>query len=559
MLVAEAIVKILESEGVDVAFGIPGASINPVYKYLARSKKIRHYTARHEEGAAHAADGYARATGKIACCLTTSGPGATNLVTGLYTAQIDSIPMVAITGQNSRTQLGREAFQCVDIVSTVRPFVKSAWCITEPSRTPSILREAFRLARSGRPGPVLVDLPLDVQNTDIPYNPELDFPLPWEKPKPQLKNIEKAVEMILSSKSPIILAGGGVIISEGTEELVRFAEYLAIPVVTTYMGKGCVPPDHPLYCGQVGIQCNTPFGNKAFLEADLVVGIGCRFNDRHTGKIEAYSKERKFIHIDIEPTQIGRIISTELGIVADAKLALSALLEVAQSKTRKREARGWVAEIPRLRKQMERSLEFDNIPVKPQRVFHEINELLSSDTIFTVGCGLVQIWSGQYQKIRRPRHYLPSGGAGTLGYEIPAAIGAKIGRPDARVCAVVGDGGFTFQGEALAMACQYGIPIIVIIVNNGYLGLIRQNQKHHSFEYGVDLWYGNQMIDFVRVGEGYGAVGERVTKPDEIRPALERALRSNGPYLIDIVVERSAACCMGSTIDAIQEYECCAG
>lgn len=331
MLVAEVLIKILESEGVEAAFGIPGASITPVYKYLARSEKIRHYTARHEEGAAHAADGYTRASGKIACCIVTSGPGATNLVTGLYNAQIDSIPMVAITGQNTRSQLGKEAFQCVDIVSTVRPYVKGAWCITEPARAPGIIREAFRVARSGRPGPVLIDLPLDVQTTDIPYDPELDAPLPWDKPKPHPRQIEKAVEMILASKSPIILAGGGVIIAGATRELLELAEYLSLPVVTTYMGKGSMPPDHPLYCGQVGIQCNTPFGNKAFLESDLVLGIGCRFNDRHTGNVDIYTRGRKFIHIDIEPTQIGRIVSTDLGIVADARLALAALLEVAKA------------------------------------------------------------------------------------------------------------------------------------------------------------------------------------------------------------------------------------
>lgn len=555
MLVAEVLVKIMESEGVEAAFGIPGASITPVYKYLA-SSKIKHYTARHEEGAAHAADGYTRASGKIACCLTTSGPGATNLVTGLYNAQIDSVPMVAITGQNTRSQLGKEAFQCVDIVSTVRPYVKGAWCVTEPARAPGIFREAFRLARSGRPGPVLIDLPLDVQTTDIPYDPDLDAPLTWDKPRSNPKQIEKAVEMILAARSPIILAGGGVIAAGATKELLDFADYLSLPVVTTYMGKGSIPPDHPLYCGQVGIQCNTPFGNKAFLESDLVLGIGCRFNDRHTGNLDVYTRGRKFIHIDIEPTQIGRVVSPDLGIVADAKQALAALLEAARAKTGKRAPRGWVAGIPELREKYERRLQFDDIPIKPQRVFHEINELLGKDTIFTAGCGVVQIWSGQFQKIWRPRYYLPSGGAGTLGYEIPAAVGAKIANPDARVCAIVGDGGFTFQGEALAMACQYGVPIIVVIVNNGYLGLIRQNQaQNYGYEYAVDLWYGEGKIDFVQVAAGYGAKGERVTRPEEIRPALERAMNAGVPYVLDIVVERTTLCSMGTSIDAIQEYE----
>ena len=556
MQVAEAVVRILESEGIDIAFGIPGASINPVYKYLSQSKKINHYIARHEEGAAHAADGYARASGKMACCIATSGPAATNLVTGLYTAQIDSIPMVAITGQNARSQLGKESFQCVDIATIARSVVKGAWCITEPARLPGIMREGFRLAREGRPGPILFDLPLDVQMADISYDPDLDFPLPWDKPKPDPRKIEKAVDMILSSKSPIILLGGGVILSGGTDDLIRFAEYLSIPVVTTYMGKGGIPFDHPLYCGQVGTQCNTPFGNKAFLDSDLVIGVGCRFSDRHTGGLEAYTRGRRFIHIDIEPTQIGRIISADLGIVSDAKLALQALLEAAREKSRKREPKGWVADIPRLREQISRRLKFDSVPIKPQRVFYEVNEFFDSDTIFTVGCGLVQIWSGQFQNISKPRHYLPSGGAGTLGYEIPAAIGAKMARPSAKVCTLVGDGGFSFMGEELAMACHYGVPITVVIINNGYLSLIRQNQKYaYGFEYAVDLWYADKMVDFVKVAEGYGAKGERVTRPEEIRPALMRAITSDVPYVIDVIVERMTDCSMGPNIDAIREFE----
>ncbi len=556
MQVAEVVVRVLESEGIDTAFGIPGAGINPVYRHLARSAKIRHYIARHEEGAAHAADGFARASGRMACAIATSGPAATNLVTGLYTAQIDSIPMVAVSGQNSRAQLGKESFQCVDIATIARPVVKGAWCITEPARVPGIMREGFRLAREGRPGPVLFDLPLDVQMADIPYDPDLDSPLPWERPKPDPRKVERAVEMILSSESPIVLLGGGVILSEATEELARLAEYLSLPVVTTYMGKGGMPPDHPLYCGQVGIQCNTPFGNKAFLGSDLVVGVGCRFSDRHTGGLEVYARGRRFIHIDIEPSQIGRIIPADLGIVSDAKTALDALLEAARDRTGPREPRGWVAEIPKLRAQMRRRLEFDSVPIKPQRVFCELNEFFDDEAVFTVGCGLVQIWSGQFQEVSKPRRYLPSGGAGTLGYEIPAAIGAKLARPEATVCTIVGDGGFSFMGEELAMACQYGVPLTVVIVNNGYLSLIRQNQKYaYGFEHAVDLWYGDRMIDFVKVAEGYGARGERVTRPDDIRPALERAVGSGAPYVVDVIVERATDCAMGPDIDKIREFD----
>lgn len=556
MKVSEVIVKILEDEGIDTAFGIPGASINSFYEYLGRSQKIRHYTARHEEGAVHCADGYFRASGKMALAVCTSGPAATNFVTGLYTAQIDSIPLIAITGQNVRSQLGKESFQCVDIAQIASSVVKKSWCITEPNQVPGILRKAFQIAKEGRPGPVLIDLPLDVQQSEINYDPSVDHSLPIHKPSPDPRGIEKAIKMILSAERPVILSGGGVILADASEELKEFAEYLQIPVLTTYMGKGSFPPDHPLYGGQVGIQCNTPEGNRIFLESDLVLGIGCRFSDRHTGEIGTYIGNRKFIHIDIEPTQIGRIVPTELGIVSDARLALSALIEAAKDATVKRDASGWVKSIPELRRKLARRVDFDNIPIKPQRVFREINEFFDEETIFTTGCGLVQIWSGQLQKISKPRHYLPSGGAGTLGYEVPAAIGAKIAKPDKTVVAIVGDGGLLFMGEELAIACQYKIPIIVIVVNNGYLSLIRQNQKYgYGYEYGVKLWYEGYRVDFVKYAEAFGCHAERVEKPEDIRPAFERAVKSGRPALIDIIVESHTDCSMGPTLDKIREFE----
>ena len=555
MKVSEVIVRILEDEGIEAAFGIPGASINSLYEFLGKSKRIKHYIARHEEGAVHAADGYFRASGKMALAICTSGPAATNFVTGLYTAQIDSMPLIAITGQNVRSQLGKESFQCVDIAKIAEPVAKKTWCVTEPAQVPGIMRKAFQVAREGRPGPVLIDLPLDVQQAEISYDPESDHSLPVYKPAPDAVGIEKAVRMLLSSKRPVILLGGGVILAGATEELRQFAEYLQIPVVTTYMGKGGFPPNHPLYAGQVGIQCNTRAGNKVFLESDVVLGIGCRFSDRHTGDLATYTKGRKFIHIDIEPTQIGRIIPTEIGIVGDARLAIQALLEAARDATAKREPSEWVLGIPRLREELARRLDFANVPIKPQRVFKEINEFFGEDAIFTTGCGLVQIWSGQFQEISKPRHYLPSGGAGTLGYEVPAAIGAKIARPDSPVVAVVGDGGLLFMGEELAMACQHNVPIVIVVVNNGYLSLIRQNQKYgYGYEYGVDLWYDGSRVDFVKYAEAFGAYAERVEKPEGIRPAFERAMKAGRPALVDVVVERQTDCAMGGGIDKIREF-----
>jgi len=332
MQAAEAMVKILEDEGVEVIFGIPGAAILPFYSALRKSK-IKHYLARHEEGASHAADGYARASGKVGVCVGTSGPAGTNMVTGLYAAQVDSIPIIAITGQNVTAQLGKEAFQAVDIAEIVKPITKKSYCVKEPSQLPAITREAFRIAREGRPGPVLIDLPLDVQKREIEYDPDTDSPLKVAKPAPDERKIKRALEMLLEAERPLLLLGGGVIIADACDEFVELAEYLALPVVTTLMGKSGIPADHPLYAGQVGTSCNTPYGNKFFLESDLILGVGCRFSDRHTGALDVYTKGRKFIHIDIEPTQIGRIIPTDLGIVADAKLALRALLAMAREMT----------------------------------------------------------------------------------------------------------------------------------------------------------------------------------------------------------------------------------
>ncbi len=555
MRVAEVVVKILESEGIKAAFGIPGAAINPVYEYLGTSQQIVHYIARHEEGAVHAADGYFRASGRMALSICTSGPAATNFVTGLYTAQIDSIPLIAITGQNVRAQLGKEAFQCVNIAEIARSVCKAAWCITEPAQVPTIMRQAFRVAREGRPGPVLIDLPLDVQMADIPYDPATDAPLPIARTAPNLQQIARAIDLVLEAKKPVLILGGGVLLARASQRCVEFAEYLALPVITTYMGTGGIPADHPLHVGHIGIQVGSPFGNKFFLESDLVLGIGCRFSDRHTGKLDVYTKGRRFIHINVEPEHIGRIVVPEIGIVADAGLALDALLDEAKRRGGPREPAERVRSIPQERVRLARKTDFSQVPIKPQRVYQELNAFFGPDTIFTTGCGLTQIWSGQLQSIAKPYTYLPSGGAGTLGYDLPAAIGAKIARPEATVVAVVGDGGFAFTMEELAMACQHRIPVIVVIVNNGYLSLIRQNQRYaYEYEYGVDLTYDGRGIDFARLAEAFGACGERVSRPEEIRPALERAVSCGRPAIVEVIVEREADCSMGASLDAVREF-----
>ena len=556
MRVAEVIVKILEKEGIKAAFGIPGAAINPVYEFLGQSAQIKHFIARHEEGAVHAADGYARACGEMALAICTSGPGATNFVTGLYTAQIDSIPLIAITGQNVRAQLGKEAFQCVDIAQIAAPVSKATWCITEPTQVPFIMQQAFHTAREGRPGPVLIDLPMDVQMQDIPFDPNLYAPLPVVRPGPDPKLIDRAVDMLLAAKNPVLIMGGGVMLSGAMDRFVEFAEYLSLPVITTYMATGGIPADHPLHVGHIGVQVGCPYGNQFFLGSDLVLGIGCRFSDRHTGKLEVYTKERTFIHINIEPSHIGRIVPTELGIVADAGLALDALLAAAKAKSGPRAATGRVASIVDDRCKLARRTDFDQVPIKPQRVYQEMNAYFGAEAIFTTGCGLTQIWSGQFQETAHPNTYLASGGAGTLGFDLPAAIGAKVARPESTCVAVMGDGGFGFMVEELAMACQHRVPVIVVIINNGYLSLIRQNQKYaYRYEYGVDLTYNGLGIDFVKLAESFGAYGERVTDPSQIRGAFQRAEACGCAAVIDVIVERETDAAMGNSLDAIREFD----
>ncbi|NQT01988.1 MAG: biosynthetic-type acetolactate synthase large subunit [Planctomycetes bacterium] len=556
MQAAEAMVKILEDEGVEVIFGIPGAGILPFYSALRKSDKIKHYLARHEEGASHSADGYARSTGKVGICVGTSGPAGTNMVTGLYAAQVDSIPIIAITGQAVTAQLGKEAFQAVEISKIVEPVTKMSCCVTEADHLPRITREAFRIAREGRPGPVLIDLPLDIQRCEIEYDIGTDSSLDIVKPAPDKQKIRKAVEMILEAEKPLMLLGGGIISANACDEFVALAEYLSVPVVTSLMGKGGIAADHPLYAGQVGTSCNTIFGNKVFLDSDLVLGIGCRFSDRHTGALDVYTKDRRFIHIDVEPTQIGRIIPADLGIVADAKLALEALMDTTKELTPSRAPAEWVTAIPEQRTQYRRRLDFDQVPIKPQRIFKEINEFFDEDTFFVTCIGLNQIWSSQFQRVFRPRRYLIPGGAGPLGWDLPAAIGAKIAHPQKTVVNIVGDYGMGFCGEEMAMAVMYEVPVIVIVINNGYLSLIRQQEKYvYDMNYEVNTWYGDIMIDFVKFAEAYGAYGQRVELPEEIKPALQRALDENRPSIVEVIVDRETDASMGASLDKIVEYE----
>lgn len=553
MKVAEIVIKILEKEGITDAFGIPGAGINPVYKYLGLSG-IKHYCTRHEEAAVHAADGYYRACGKMAAALCTSGPGATNFVTGIYTANIDSIPLIAITGQAVISQLGKDAFQCVDIAKICEPIAKATFCVTKADEIIAIMQKAFHLAKSGKPGPILIDLPLDVQLAEIEFEIEQYQPLTVTNPQPDINVIRQAIAMINQAQNPTIIMGGGVILANAAKECVQFAELLQIPVITTYMAKGGIPVNHRLNAGHAGIQVGQPIGNAVFCESDLIIGIGCRFTDRHTGNINAYKGNRKFIHINVEPKEIGKIFEPDLGIVADAKYALEALLTIARTEGKQHDL-ARVEALQTLRTELKRKTDYDCVPIKPHRVYEELNKFFKSDAMFTTGCGLNQIWSGQLQDIDEPRLYLPSGGAGTLGFDIPAAFGAKIANPAKHAVAVMGDFGFTFLMEELAVAATYHVPVIVVIVNNGYLSLIRQNQKYaYGFEHAVEMNVNQGVMDYVKVAEGFACAGERVFKPEDIEGALARAAQSKIPYVIDIVCEKDTDCSMGPAVDCIKEF-----
>ncbi|SEC86513.1 tartronate-semialdehyde synthase [Amycolatopsis tolypomycina] len=553
----QAVVDVLESEGVDTVFGCPGAAILPLYNAL-QGRAIEHLIVRHEEGATHMADGWARTNGNVGVAIGTSGPAGTNMITGLYTAHADSIPIICITGQAATTKLHQEAFQAVDIVEIAKPVTKWAVQVKEAAQLPWIFREAFRIARSGRPGPVLIDLPIDVQKQDIEWDSSIDSPLPVTRVTPAPARVERALDLLLAAERPLILAGGGVVLGEASERLRAAAERLDVPVQVTLMGKGSFPEDHELFAGMAGIQTSQRWANAAFLEADLVLALGARFGDRHTGELSVYRGDRKFIHVDIEPTQLGKVFGPDLGIVSDTREFLDALLTALARRTAP-PRREWVARIGELKAALPRRDDFDSLPIKAPRVFKEINETFGEDTYFVTAIGLYQIWSGQFQQAHKPRHYQVCGQAGPLGWEIPAAIGVKKARPDAEVVGVVGDYSFQFLVEELAVAAQYDVGFVLIMLNNEYLGLIRQAETGYEMNFEVDIHYDTIGTDNVKIMEAYGCSGTRVHEPGEIRTSLEwarkEAERTSRPVLVEIMIEREGNAAMGAALDAVREFE----
>ncbi|MER5683984.1 glyoxylate carboligase [Streptomyces sp. NPDC002205] len=572
MTAARAAVEILKLEGVINAFGVPGAAINPFYAALKAGGGIDHTLARHVEGASHMAEGYTRSrAGNIGVCIGTSGPAGTDMITGLYSAIADSVPILCITGQAPVAKLHKEDFQAVDIASIAKPVTKAATTVLEAAQVPGVFQQAFHLMRSGRPGPVLIDLPIDVQLTEIEFDPETYQPLPVYKPAASRAQIEKAIGLLLASERPVIVAGGGIINADACELLVEFAELTGTPVIPTLMGWGILADDHELNAGMVGLQTSHRYGNANFLESDFVLGIGNRWANRHTGDLAVYTKGRTFVHVDIEPTQLGRIFAPDLGIASDAKAALELFVEVAKelkAAGRLPDRSAWGASTQERKARLQRRTHFDNVPLKPQRVYEEMNRAFGPETRYVTTIGLSQIAGAQMLHVYRPRHWINCGQAGPLGWTIPAALGVATADPEGQVVALSGDYDFQFMLEELAVGAQHNIPYVHVLVNNSYLGLIRQAQRNLDINFQVNLEFENinspelgaYGVDHVKVVEGLGCKAIRVTEPDQLLPAFEEAKKLAAefrvPVVVEAILERVTNISMGAAgIDAINEWE----
>ena len=571
MTAARAAVEILRREGVTHAFGLPGAAINPFYAAMRAQGELTHVLARHVEGASHMAEGYTRAkAGNIGVCIGTSGPAGTDMITGLYSASGDSIPILCITGQAPVAKLHKEDFQAVDIESIARPVTKWACTVMEAAQVPGAFQKAFQLMRSGRPGPVLLDLPIDVQLTEIEFDPDTYQPLPLAKPAASRAQAEKALAMLAAAERPLIVAGGGIVNADADELLVEFAELTGVPVIPTLMGWGTIPDDHPLMAGMVGLQTSHRYGNATMLESDFVLGIGNRWANRHTGGVETYTRGRTFVHVDIEPTQIGRVFAPDFGIVSDAKAALEMFVTVAREHREQGtlpDRQEWAGQCRTRKQTMQRRTHFDNVPVKPQRVYQDMNKVFGPDTRYVSTIGLSQIQAAQLLHVYKPRHWINAGQAGPLGWTVPATLGVATADPEATVVALSGDYDFQFMIEELAVGAQFNVPYIHVVVNNAYLGLIRQSQRGFDMDYCVQLSFDNVNspelngygVDHVKVAEGLGCKALRVFEPDEIVPALEKAkklmVEHRVPVVVEVILERVTNVSMGTELDNVAEFE----
>jgi len=519
------------------------------------------------------AEGYTRAkAGNIGVCIGTSGPAGTDMITGLYSAIADSIPILCITGQAPRARLYKEDFQAVDIESIAKPVTKMSVTVREPGLVPRVFQQAFHVMRSGRPGPVLIDLPIDVQLAEIEFDIDTYEPLPVYKPFANKKQIEKAMEMLMAAEKPLIVSGGGVINADAADLLVEFAELTNIPVIPTLMGWGTIPDDHPLMAGMVGLQTSHRYGNATMLASDFVLGIGNRWANRHTGSLEVYTKGRKFVHVDVEPTQIGRVFNPDYGIVSDAKAALELFVEVAKewkAKGKLKNYSEWVERCQERKRLMLRKTNFDNVPIKPQRVYQEMNEVFKRDTIYVSTIGLSQIAGGQFLHVYGARQWINCGQAGPLGWTVPAALGVLAADPTRTVVGLSGDYDFQFLIEELAVGAQFHLPLVMVLVNNSYLGLIRQAQRGFDMDYCVQLAFDNinvhdenlkgYGVDHAKVVEGLGCKSLRVINPAKIQEALIEAQKMakefRVPVVVEIILEKVTNIAMGTEINNINEFE----
>ena len=531
---ARALVKTLEKLGVKVIFGIPGGAVLDICDALADSS-IRIILTRHEQCAAHAADGYARASGQVGVCMATSGPGATNLVTGIATAYMDSSPVVAFTGQVPRRLIGRDAFQEADIIGITCPVTKHNFMVERASDIPLIVEKAFHIASSGRPGPVLVDIPKDVQieSADVDFEGDSKTTFSQTNYTPHPLQVKRAVELLAAAEKPMIIAGGGVIVSNASQELLAVAELLMAPVATTLMGKGAIPENHPLATGLLGMH-GTVASNKLIQEADVVLAVGMRFSDRTTGKMDEFCPDAKIIHIDIDAAEIGKNIEADVPIVADAKKALQEIYKLLQAKIAKKERTTLMAKIKEFKEQLEEKANCES-ELKPPRLMFEIRQLLPEDAIITTEVGQNQMWAAIYLKVYKPRTFISSGGLGTMGFGFPASLGAKVAHPEVPVVDIAGDGSFIMTEQDLATSVEENIPVTVVVLNNSVLGMVAQWQRlfYNRRYFAVNL---GRVPDFVKLAEAYGAQGFRVQTLEEFSSAFKKAIRSEVTTVIDVPI-----------------------
>ncbi len=536
---SKILLESLKKEGVEIMFGIGGGSVIPLFDELHDDKDIDFMLTRHEKAAAHMADGYARATGKVGVCVATSGPGATNLVTGLATAHLDSIPIVAITGQVATHLVGNDAFQEADTTGITRPVTKHNYLVTDVKELAHTVKEAFHIARSGRPGPVLIDLPVDVQKAECRFSYPKTISIRGYNPKVtgHKKQIEAAAKAINSSEKPVIYAGGGVIISNASPELEKMAQKGKIPVTGTLMATGCFPDDSPLSLKMLGMH-GTYYANQAMQKADLIIAVGSRFDDRVTGRLSGFAPGAKIVHIDIDPTSISKTVAVDIPIVGDCKNVLKALLPLVEKKERK----AWHKQIKEWKDRHPLTYRKDN-KLRPQYVIEQLDKLSGDNTIITTEVGQNQMWARQFYKYKKPRTFLTSGGLGTMGYGFPAAIGAKMGRKNMNVIDVAGDGSFQMNIQELATAVINKIPVIIAVLNNNYLGMVRQWQelffdKRYS-QVCLGACHEKRVPDFAAIAEAYGAKGITVKTKKDVSGAIKQALKyKKGPVVIDFIVEK---------------------